>query len=225
MCQPALSDNWAPLVGLSLVDVIHPLTSTGHTCSVPLDDLYLESSAVPPLYTSVLFSKNVALLLEFCLLRLNWSCITKAHSGTACPAASCSSTCMWQGMGIYAPLLPVLLSLNLSFCSFFTSLLHQSLFFFFFFWTNSCSKYFQYPFWSHELMLTHFIVCGSGPHGEFVNGRLAQPALFLKHAAHILHYRSYHRSLGPDITILQEWSHFFLPHSSSHRGGGDILPQ
>lgn len=103
--------------------------------------------------------------------------------------------------------------------------------FFFFFiiiWTNSCSKYFQYPFWSHELMLTHFIVCGSGPHGEFVNGRLAQPALFLKHAAHILHYRSYHRSLGSDITILQEWSHFFfffLPHSSSQRGGGDILPQ
>lgn len=89
----------------------------------------LESSAVPPLCTSVLSLKNVTLLFESCLLRLNWSCITKAHSVTACPAVSCSSTCMWQGTGMYAPLVPVLLSLNLSFCLFFTSLLHQSLFF------------------------------------------------------------------------------------------------
>lgn len=138
----------------------------------------------------------MVLLLESCLLRLNWSCITKAHSGTACPAASCSSTCMWQGTGIYAPLLPVLFISQPLFLFIFHIPAPPKPFFPHFIWTKSCSKYFQYPFWSHELMLTHFIVCGSGPHGEFVNGRLAQPALFLKHAAHILHYRSYHRSLG-----------------------------
>jgi len=36
---------------------------------------------------------------------------------------------MWQGTGIYAPLLPGLLSLNLSYCLFFTFLLHLSILF------------------------------------------------------------------------------------------------
>lgn len=114
----------------------------------------------------------------------------------------CSSTCMWQGTGIYALLLPVLLSLNLSFCLFSHSCSTKA-FSFHLICTKSCSKYFRNPFWSHELMLTHFIVCGSGPHGEFVNGRLAQPALFP-----LSWTCSTHSSL-PQLT-LQSWLRYNL---------------
>lgn len=119
-CQTAILDNWAPFVGLSLISIIHPLTSSGHTCSVPLDAAKSfgcwESSAVPPSHTSALYSKSVVLLSSEIELKLH-NQSTQRHS------MPCSSTCMWQGTGVYTPLLPVLFSLNLSFCLFFTAVL------------------------------------------------------------------------------------------------------
>ncbi len=81
------------------------------------------------------YSKNVVLLVLSSEIEL------KLHNQrTQQHSMPCSSMCMWQGTGVYTPLLLVLLSLNLCFCEYF-----QYLFF--------------TPFWPCEPVLIHFIVC------------------------------------------------------------------
>ncbi len=60
------------------------------------------------------YSKNVVLLVLSSEIELKlYNQRTQRHS------VPCSSMCMWQGTGVYTPLLLVLLSLNLCFCEYF----------------------------------------------------------------------------------------------------------